>query len=124
MKKITFVKVPEGRIDEFLDKFFNTSAFTFEGIDITDKKGNKALEKSLRENGYDKEEVLTYWFTGNVMNDKYHLTGDNRYPDDLTFLVIPEFYNCMYKMLVGARWFDDIVQNNMEREMEMAGVAV
>lgn len=122
MKKLTLVQVPENRTDEFLDQFFNTSAFTFEGIDITNKKSNNQLEKALREAGYDKDEILTYWFTGDVMNSKYHLTGDNAYPDDLTFLVIPEFYNVQFKLLTQARWFDDIVQNNAYRQAEMEGV--
>lgn len=122
MKKLTLVRVPENRVDEFLDKFFNTSAFTFEGLDITDKAGNKKLEKALRENGYEKDEIITYWFTGKEMNEKYHLTDSNAYSDDLTFLVVPEFYNPMFKMLVGARWFDDIVASNAWREAEMAGV--
>ena len=122
MKKLTLVRVPENRVTEFLDKFFNTSAFTFEGLDITDKTGNKQLEEALRSAGYEKDEILTYWFTGAEMNKRYSLTGDNRYADDLTFLVVPEFYNPMFKMLVGARWFDDIVQNNARREAELAGV--
>lgn len=122
MKKLTLVRVPENRVDEFLDKFFLTSAFTFEGIDITDKKGNKLLEKKLRENGYENDEILTYWFTGKEMNEKYHLTDDNAYQDSLTFLVIPDFYNVMFKLQIGARWFDDIVQNNARRQAEIEGV--
>jgi hypothetical protein len=122
MKKLTLVRVPENRIDEHLDEFFNTSAFTFEGIDITDKFSNSRLAKSICDNGYKEDEVLGYWFTGKEMNEKYHLTGDNAYPDDLTFLVIPKFYNPMYKLMCGARWFDDIVDNNLRREMEKAGV--
>ena len=121
MKKISFVKVPEGRVDEYLDKFFVTSAFTFEGLDISNKRGNREMEKLIRKNGYEGDELLCYWFNGNVMNEKYNLTGDNRYPDDLTFVVIPDFYNPMFKLSVGARWFDDIVQNNAYRELEMRG---
>lgn len=122
MKKLTLVRVPENRIDEYLDKFFNSSMFTFEGIDITDKKSNKKLETALRENGYSEDEILTYWFTGADMNKKYSLTGDNAYPDDLTLLVIPEFYNVQFTLLTGARWFDDIVQTNARREAEMRGI--
>lgn len=122
MKKLTLVKVPENRMNEYLDEFFNTSAFTFEGIDITNKQSNKELETALRENGYAEDDILAYHYSGKDMNEKYNLTGDNRYPDDLTFLTIPKFYNPMFKMLAGARWFDDIVDNNLRREMEKAGV--
>lgn len=121
MGKLVLVKVPENRVDEMLDEFFVTSAFTFEGIDITDKPGMKKLEKELRKNGYTENDILTYHYSGKDMNEKYNLTGDNRYSDDLTFLTIPKFYNPMFKLLVGARWFDDIVDNNMRREMEKAG---
>lgn len=119
MKKITFAKVPENRIDEYLDGFFNTSAFTFEGLDITDKKSNKQLEEALRNAGYQGEEIVCWWFTGATMNKKYQLTGVNAYADDLTLVVIPDFYNPMFKLLVNARWFDDIVQNNAYRQKEI-----
>lgn len=119
-KSLSLVRVPEGRVDEFLDKFFMESTFTFEGLDVSKKNDLKKLEKVFREHGYTKDVFLMYWFSGKEMNEKYKLTGDNRYPDDLTFVTIPEYYNPMLKMLVGARWFDDIVQTNLETEMEMA----
>ena len=50
------------------------------------------------------------------MNRCYGLTGNNAYSDDLTFAVIPNYYNPMIKLLVGARWFDDIVANNSIRQ--------
>lgn len=116
------VRVPEGRIDEMLDEFFNTSAFTFEGLEVHDKKGMRELERELRENGFTAEDMVVYWFKGSDMNKKYHLTDDNAYSDDLTFAVIPNFYNPIFKLCIGARWFDDIVQNNAYREAEKLGV--
>lgn len=118
MGRLVLVKVPENRVNDMLDEFFNTSAFTFEGIEINDKKGMKQLERTIRDNGYEGEDVVCYYYSGEDMNEKYHLTGDNAYPDDLTFLTIPKFYNPMFKLLVGARWFDDIVQGNLDRELE------
>lgn len=111
------VKVPENRESEMLDEFFHTSAFTFEGLDVTSKKSMRELEKFLIANGYKEEHPFCYYFKGSVMNEKYNLTGDNRYQDDLTFVVIPDFHNPMAKMMIGARWFDDIVANNEYREM-------
>jgi hypothetical protein len=122
MKKLTLIRVPENKVSEKLDEFFARSAFTFEGIDITDKIGNKKLERAIREAGYEKEEIETWWFTGKDMNEKYHLTDDNAYSDDLVFLVIPDFYNPMFKLMVNARWFDDIVQSNAYREAEKRGM--
>lgn len=113
---MSLVKVPENREDEFLQMFCDNSMFTFEGLDITDKKGLKELEKVLRDTGYNKKEFIMYHFAGSVMNRCYGLTGDNAYPDDLTFVVIPEYYNPMVKIQIGARWFDDIVASNSIRQ--------
>lgn len=119
MKKITFARVPENRIDEYLDKFFSTSTFTFEGLDITDKKSNKQLERMIHDAGYKNDEIVCFWFTGKEMNEKYNLTDNNAYKDDITLVAIPDFYNPMFKLLVNARWFDDIVQNNAYRQNEI-----
>lgn len=110
---MAMIKVPENREAEMLQEFCDNSAFTFEGLDITNKQDVKKLEQFIREQGgYDKEHFVAYWFKGSVMNRCYGLTGDNAYSDDLTFVVIPDFYNPGFKMAVGARWFDDIVANN------------
>lgn len=114
--KMALVKVPENREEELLQEFCDSSAFTFEGLDITDKQGMADLEKTLRENGYEQKDFVIYWFKGSVMNRCYGLTGNNAYSDDLTFAVIPNYYNPMIKLLVGARWFDDIVANNSIRQ--------
>ena len=63
-----------------------------------------------------------YIIKGKTMNEKYGLSGDNSYPDDTNIVsikledmknpgavVIPRFS-------IGARWFDDIVDNNAARE--------
>ena len=50
------------------------------------------------------------------MNDHFKLTESNAYPDDLMFLVIPDFYNVDYKVSIRAHWFDDIVSNNTIRQ--------
>ena len=113
---MVLVKVPEGREDEMLVSFCQHSAFTFEGLDISDKKGLKEMEKYLRETGFEKKDMLGMYFKGSVMNRVYGLTESNAYPDDLTFLVIPDYYNPIVKLQLGARWFDDIVANNQIRQ--------
>lgn len=106
------IKVPDDRM-EMLEEFCSKSMFTFEGIDILNSgDGLKEFEKLIREHGYEKDELIGYWFKGKLMNEAYGLTGSNAYPNDLTFLVIPDFYNPIFKLEVGARWFDDIVANN------------
>lgn len=113
---MALAKVPENREAEFLQEFCDKSMFTFEGLDISDKKGIKNLEKVLRDTGYPEKHFVAYWFKGEVMNRIYGLTDTNAYPDDLTFLVIPEYYNPIVKLKLGARWFDDIVANNSIRQ--------
>ena len=112
------LKVPEDK-PEMLEEFASRSMFTFEGLDITSKKGKEEFskfEQLARENGYTKDEMICYWFTGKFMNESYGLTGSNAYKDDLMFVVIPDLYNPIFKMEVGARWFDDIVANNSIRQ--------
>ena len=55
-----------------------------------------------------------YVTTGKVMNEICHLTGNNAYPDDLTIFSIDRFKGLA--IMFGARWMDDIVSNNADRE--------
>lgn len=117
------IKVPEDKY-EMLEYFCENSMFTFEGLDIHSEEGRKGLaefEKEARNAGYDKEEMICYWFPGKMMNEGYGLTGENAYSDDLTFLVIPDLYNPMFKLACGARWFDDIVANNSIKQNSIRG---
>ena len=67
--------------------------------------------------------TITKWidFKGKDMNDKYGLTGDNQYPNDLTFLAfaidgLDVGKLAMFKLRMGDRWFTDIVDNDRRRE--------
>lgn len=71
----------------------------------------------------DEDEVEVYTYTGKDMNEYYHLTGDNAYPDDLHFVTIPlKFMDAnaiaIPRFKIGGRWFTDIVDNNARREEE------
>lgn len=73
--------------------------------------------------------TITEWaeFTGADMNVQYHLTGDNAYPDDLHFLAfsldgLDVNKLAMFKLRMQDRWFDDIVSNNLRRELMAAGM--
>ena len=55
-----------------------------------------------------------YVTKGKVMNEICHLTGSNAYPDDLTIFSIDKFKGLA--IMVGARWMDDIISNNANRE--------
>ena len=55
-----------------------------------------------------------YVTTGKVMNEICHLTGSNAYPDDLTIFSIDKFRGLA--IMFGARWMDDILSSNADRE--------
>ena len=55
-----------------------------------------------------------YVTTGKVMNEICHLTGSNAYPDDLTIFSIDKFKGLA--IMFGARWMDDVISNNADRE--------
>lgn len=65
-----------------------------------------------------------YIIKGKVMNEIYNLTGDNAYPDDCTIVSVDlndmENWSAvvMPRFQIGARWLDDIIDNNVRREEE------
>lgn len=122
---MVLVSIPERDEVEMFKKFYSTSCFTFEGMDISDKKATKAFkeefEKLARETGFTEKKMIGYFYSGEAMNRRFKLTGSNAYPDDLTFVSIPNYYNPIVKLKVGARWFDDIVDNNSIRQRAING---
>jgi hypothetical protein len=115
------VKVPENQESTMLQEFVVNDYFTFEGMDISNKESLKAIEKLLLKTGYKVNPLhrVWYWFKGSVMNEHFGLTDENAYNDDLTFLIIPDYYNPMVKLQIKARWFSDIVMNNALRQREI-----
>lgn len=113
------VKIPENRVGEFLDKFRRESTMTYEGLLLEDDI--TIMEKYFRENGYDKDDFTLFYTDGKTISDYYSLTGDNRYPDDLTIVFVPDYYNIKVKAVTGARWFDDIVLDNHITEKKQHG---
>lgn len=69
-----------------------------------------------------KEDV--YITKGATMNKVLNLTGDNAYSDDLTIVSVrlEDMQNSMAvtmpRFVVGARWLDDIINNNLMRERD------
>ena len=60
------------------------------------------------------EDAKGYVTKGKVMNEICHLTGNNAYPDDLTIFSIDKYKGLA--IMFGARWMDDIISNNADRE--------
>lgn len=109
-----------------ISELANRSAFTWEGMAL-DEENLAAVaqafcdEKLVKD---DKEKIDAYTWTGAVMNAIYGLTGENAYPDDLPFLSIDtdsfdgEGNLNVFKMMIGARWLDDIIRNNEFNQQE------
>lgn len=100
-----------------LDKLYNNSAFTIEGL-ADESIGD--LVAWLEENTtFTTNELIVYVTKGNVMNELYDLHGDNAYDNDLTIVSVIDIdlvKVALKRFSVGGRWFDDIVDNNIRRK--------
>lgn len=106
---------------EELDALYNQSALTFEGMNISNENLSDIIEWLKSHNAITNEEPMFHVTKGRLMNKVYKLTGNNRYPDDLNILSITNIIQSKIvvpRFEVGGRWFDDIVDNNAEREKE------
>ncbi len=108
--------------NKVLRKAYEGSYYTIIGAggDLQECKDgyNELLEKEEIGHVNDNDFIT---FSGKDMNDEFNLTGDNRYPDDLTFLAFPlDNLNisklAIFKLKMQDRWFDDVVDNNLDRE--------
>lgn len=103
----------------------NGSAFTWEGLSGLENDKEAILDEFKNSNVLaDVETFEFYTWKGELMNQIYRLTGLNAYPKDLIFVSIPlnMFKNigelAVLKFMLGARWLDDIVDNNARRELK------
>ena len=119
-----FTVIPCGPTE--MKELYNGSAFTIEGV-VVDKENLEYLYNWFKKYGCDMKQKVFYNIKGKTMNDTYGLTGSNAYPDDTNILcvkledltnvsaiVVPRFR-------IGARWFDDVVDNNERRQREIDG---
>lgn len=66
--------------------------------------------------------VEVYVMKGELLNRAWTLTGTNRYPDDLTIVAVSfdQLYHpgslAIPRFNVGARWWSDVMENNLRRE--------
>jgi hypothetical protein len=91
---------------EQLKSLYDCSAMTWEGLRSED------FEVALQECG--QADAKGYITKGSVMNKLCKLTGDNAYPEDLNIFSINKFKGLA--ITVGARWMDDIIDNNARRQ--------
>lgn len=111
--------------EEKIRELENDSAFTWVGLSGLKNDKEVILDEFKKADVLgDVETFEFYIWKGKLMNQIYMLTGSNAYPEDLTFVSIPlsMFKNirklAMLKLQLGARWLDDIVDNNARRELE------
>ena len=104
-----------------IQRMYDGSAWTWEGM--SDSSDNlEQIVNWFKEEGCPLRKEEFWTITGKQMNEFCGgLTGDNAYPEDLTILCI-ELDNItdvqklyMKKFEVGARWCDDVVDNNRRR---------
>ena len=104
-----------------LNYLYNNSALTLEGLA---EESIPDLIKWLEENTtFTTDNLDVYVIKGEVMNEEYSLNGDNAYPNDLTIVSVVDIdlmKVAIPRFSIGARWFDDIVDNNAARQMQGA----
>lgn len=107
-------------IKSILRHAYEGSYFTVVGAGGDLKEWFDGLNEMFAEEGIGQiKEYIS--FTGKDINEWARLTGTNAYADDLTFFAFPlDGLDAgklpIFKLRFGARWFDDIVDNNANRE--------
>ena len=91
---------------EQLKELYDSSAMTWEGL----REDNFEIALDMAGQAGAKG----YITKGKVMNELCALTGDNAYPDDLNIFSIKNFKGLAIQF--GARWIDDVIDNNARRE--------
>lgn len=115
------MNIIEVKDTDLLDEFYNKWSLTFEGTTI-DEANLNWLINWFKEHNCNMIKEDFYVVSGKMMNDYYHLTGDNRYPDNLNILVIKledlENPDGIYipRFEIEGRFFNDICDNNARRE--------
>ena len=100
------MSVIEVKAFDEMRELYLASAMTWEGL------SEEVFDAALNSCG--KEGADGYLIKGKTMNDICGLTGNNAYPDELNIFAIKDFKGLAVQY--GARWFDDIIANNLSRE--------
>lgn len=117
--KTVLIKATKEQIRELRNK----SAFTFAGAGGDLNVWMVGVNDALKNLGINQVTNFYTW-EGRVLNEMYGLTGENAYPEDLTFFAfdITEIPMdqigklSMWKLQIGARWLDDIIDNDLAHE--------
>lgn len=105
------------------DHLYDTEAYCIEGLDNPDSEENISTYVHA---GVSKwkgcpDTVNYYYCYGKDLNSYYHLTGNNRYPDDLgIFFMDRSNFDSKFDASGNKnnfRYFSDVVDNNARREI-------
>lgn len=116
------MKVLELKTKEELNKLYNQSALTVIGLEVNNDMFNQFTNWLIEKNALlSNKELIFYVIKGQTMNKIYKLTGDNAYPNDLNIVSVDSDSINTFKLIlnrfeIGAKWFDDVVDNNALRE--------
>jgi hypothetical protein len=116
---VTTVKVPDGRLKEYFDKFLSESVLTYVGLDIHSPEAKahfSEFEEILKKFGYSNNEVILYYVTGATMNSFFEYTGDNAYQPDTLIVFLPGMKDITFKLATRGRWFDDVIASNLIKQ--------
>lgn len=109
--------------NEILRRAYEGSYYTITGCGGDLQEWKSGYAEMLADAGIGKP---TEWieFAGADMNYEFELYGTNAYDDDLHFLAFPltglnVSKLAMFKLRMGDRWFDDIVENLLRSEDEV-----
>ena len=110
-----------------LQEAYNGSYYTITGAGGDLKAWVEGYNKMLAEQKIGRHRE---WFTakGKEINTQYGLTGRNAFKARLSFLFFPLDdldigKLAIFKLRMGDRWFDDIVDNSRRHQREMEGRA-
>ena len=129
MKNVEFTKVTLTKESE-LNALYTTDAIVIEGL--VEEDAGEFVNWIFKEIGCGilpntlPIDILVNIIKGKTMNEVYKLTGNNAYNDDLTIVAIGlnqinshDICRLALKRFdIGARWFSDVVRNNLERERQ------
>lgn len=107
-----------------LIRLYNTEAFCAEGLRIDPpdpQEVGEYITSCIVEWEDYPHEIHYYYCRGKDLNTQYHLTGDNKYPDNLSIFFI-DYSNFGRNFDISGfkgnfRYFSDIVDNNAAREI-------
>ena len=121
------IKKIEVKTGKQLNDLYKNGAFTLEGFDTSQENINKLIEWFEQYGGVNNQ-ISIYITKGSFMNEKYGFTLDNAYPKDTNIVSIKledikdVFRVAIPRFSIGARWFNDIVDNNIVRQKQIDGI--